>query len=286
MSEEWNTAGTGAATGAASGAVAGSMFGPVGTVVGGVAGGVAGGASGYLSGMGAAKRRRAQEEARARYEQALRVYSQDRNTAELGRREDISALGNDAQANTQRRLTNMPGDQTATLNQDYGNQLAAMKPSGPVGTPVESPLANTYQAEGDARVQTALAPIARGYAAEQQDERALGNEREYQLAQAALQPRATNQDQMYGLTQAEYRAVVEKAAADYGVQSSQANKAGSEHMLYGAMIQQGQNLGAQGAGAYGRSRPRAPQSALQPTANMDSWDSRVPYYNPNASVQA
>lgn len=131
--------------------------------------------------------------------------------------------------------------------------------------------------------------MAHGYATDQQGQAFIQNENAYQNAQSATQPNATAMDQQLGLYGGQADSALSRAESDYGMNRYRAQNAGGEQMLYGAMLQQGLNLGAQGAMAYGGyQRRNAP--ALNPNQNIamrqDSWNSRVPLNNPYGPTQA
>jgi hypothetical protein len=282
MRPEYTTAGTGMATGAASGAMAGTAIMPgVGTAVGAGVGALIGGASGYMSGRGASKKARALEQARARYEAALRQHQTLSEAAANGYRGSVSDLLNQNQNSYAEYLKQMPGDQTASLQNDYANQVAALGAAGNTGAALQGPLAQQYAAEGGARTATALSPIALQYSADQQGQSILANRRQRDLSALAIQSQGATNEQRYGLGQVQRDADLARAQAAYARETGDAQSVGDRQMLYGALMQQGLNLGAQGAMAYGRPalKPTAKTNRVFSEDDMNSWYSRVPNNN-------
>lgn len=272
MSDEMTAVGTGAASGAASGAMIGSVFPGPGTAIGAGVGAVVGGAAGYLSSRGNNKRKRAMEEARNRYMQAIAAHNENLRRIGVAQQANIAALSQQAQGNMDVRFRGMPGDQTESAAHDYGNQMSALQAAPlPEGSALQGPLADTYNQEMANRTQTALSPMARGYAYDQQGQAMLANERDYANRQAALQPNASYQDMSLGLFGAQSDAALSRAENAYGIDRQRAGQAGSEQMLYGALLQQGLNTGASLAGSYKMGHrahgvaPAATQSALAPS---------------------
>lgn len=251
MSNEWDAAGAGAgggaAAGAGTGAAIGTMFAPgfgtaVGAGIGAGVGALAGGASGYLSGKGASKRKKAQKKAQREYEAALRNYEQQSEANLAAQRQHAQSQGALAQQNFQNYLAQMPGDQTASLQNDYGNQMAALQTTQPA---LSGPLAEQYAQEMQGRTQAALTPMAYDYATGQQGQAVIANDRNYDLSTAAMRPNDTNFGQRYNLTQSALDANRAQAEARFGVQSQKAQNAGAEQMMYGGMLNSALGLGGQ-----------------------------------------
>lgn len=286
MSEQWTATGTGAGTGAATGAIAGSTFGPVGTVVGAGVGAIAGGAAGYISSRGVAAKKRAIEEARARYAQAIQRYNALNQIAGNDFRNDTAALSNDNAASFQNSMANRPGDQTAALNHNLDQSAATLTPQGQVGSALQGPLGAQYAAEGAARTRTAIQPMALGNAIDTNQQAAINNDRNYAVSQAQLGARGNSLQQTFGLSQSEYAKALDAAALRYNQETGDAQQVGNRDILTGGLLQAGLNTGGQLAMGYGRMAPRKPLTARQQgqlelansSNSQDSWNSRVPVY--------
>jgi hypothetical protein len=87
--------------------------------------------------------------------------------------------------------------------------------------------------------------MAHGYAAGQQGQAVIANDRGYDLQGAMLRPTDRNFDQRYNLTQSVLDADRQQAEARFGVQSAKSQNAGAEQMMYGGMINSVLGLGGQ-----------------------------------------
>ena len=201
-----------------------------------------GGVPGYLSSSGASKRKKAAKKAQAKYEAALREYQMQSEANLAGKRAHLVSQGNLAQQNFQSYLGGMPGDQTATLVNDQSNQMAALQTTQPA---LSGPLAAQYGAEMQGRTNVALQPMAHSYAAGQQGQAVIANDRNYDLQGAMLRPTDTNFNQRYNLTQSALDANRQQAEAAFGVDSAKAQSAGAEQMMYGGMINSVLGVGGQ-----------------------------------------
>jgi gas vesicle protein len=255
-------------------------------------GGVVGALAGGLSARGASKRNRALEEARNRYMAALQQHNENLRRIGVAQRDNLMALSGASQQNQNARMAGMPGDQTASYQQDAQNQMAALQAAPlPDQAALSGPLGAQYAQEAAQRTSTALAPMAGGYAADQQGQAFVANDRNYQNNQAALQPQAAYNDQALGVFGGQSASDMAKADAAYGIDRQRAQQAGSEQMLYGALLQQGLNTGASMAGSYARGHQPQPAPANPPMYQsipnsgvslsdaMNGYYSRVPNQN-------
>ena len=270
MSQMYTSAGTGAATGAATGALAGSVLPGPGTAIGAVAGGVIGAGAGLMSGMGADAKAQALEEARRRYELALQKHQVLSEASANGYRGSVADLLNQNQASYDQYLRDMPGDQTASLNRDTTNQVAALTAAPPSGAALSGPLAQQYAAEGNQRAMTAINPMALNYSAGQQGQAVLANQRRHDLSALSINAQGAQNEQRFGLGQAQRDADLTRAQAAYARETGEAQTAGDRQMMYGALLQQGLNLGAQGTMAFGRPAMK-PNTQTPPMPGPESF---------------
>jgi hypothetical protein len=235
--------------------------------------GTAAGLSFDLGKYGSSKQKKAAKKARAKYEAALRDYQNLSEANLAGRRAHLVSQGNLAQQNFQNYLGGMPSDQTATLANDQANQMAALQTTQPA---LSGPLAAQYGAEFAGRTNVALQPMAHSYAAGQQGQAVIANDRGYDLQGAMLRPTDANFNQRYNLTQSALDANRQQAEAAFGVDSAKAQNAGAEQMMYGGMISS--VLGVGGQVGYGmaqnqrsdRQASQQPRSTLQPDYGVGS----------------
>ena len=167
MADEYGAAGAGAASGAAAGAVAGSVIPGPGTAIGAGVGALVGGVSGYLGGLGAKKRRKAQEKARREYQAALAQYQQRELARNAQREAMLIQQSQQAHNNFQTYMGQKPGDQTAALQQDAANQSSALYAAQAPTPALAGPLAGQYQQEMNQRVGGSVNAMALNYSAGQ-----------------------------------------------------------------------------------------------------------------------
>lgn len=256
MAEEWGSVGAGAASGAAAGAAAGSVLPGPGTAIGAVAGAVIGGAAGYLSSKGAKKRRRAQQEARQKYQRALAEYQATELARSRQREGLIQQQSGQTNTNFQTYMGQKPGDQTAALQHDAANQASALYAAQAPTPALAGPLAGQYQQEMQQRVGTAVNGMALDYSAGQQQYADDANRRNYEDAESALSRDRNIFEQQALVGTANSNSALQRASADFGIERQNAANAGSEQMLYGAIGNSALNVASQYAGAQRRSALR------------------------------
>lgn len=254
MADEYGAAGAGAASGAASGAVAGTMIAPgVGTAIGAGVGALVGGASGYLGGLGAKKRRKAQEKARREYQAALAQYQQRELARNAQREAMLIQQSQQAHNNFQTYIGQKPGDQTAALQQDAANQSSALYAAQAPTPALAGPLAGQYQQEMNQRVGGNVNAMALNYSAGQQDFAGDANNRNYEMADSALSRERNLFEQQAGVGSALSNRDRAIAEANYGNERARAQNVGSEQMMYGGFA----NSALQLANAYGSAQRQA-----------------------------
>lgn len=253
MADEYGAAGAGAASGAASGAAAGSAFGPVGFGVGAGVGALVGGASGYLGGLGAKKRRKAQEKARREYQAALAQYQQQELARNAQREALLTQQSQQANTNFQTYMGQKPGDQTAALQQDAANQSSALYAAQAPTPALAGPLAGQYQQEMNQRVGGNVNAMALNYSAGQQDFAGDANNRNYETATSALSRERDLFEQQAGVGSALSNRDRAIAEANYDNERARAQNVGSEQMMYGGFA----NSALQLANAYGSAQRQA-----------------------------
>lgn len=252
--EEATAIGTGAASGAASGAATGAMIGNVpGAIIGGVIGAVAGGASGYLGAQGAKKRRKAQARARKQYQAALAQYQQQELARNAQREALLTQQSQQANTNFQTYMGQKPGDQSAALQQDAADQASALYAAQAPTPALAGPLAGQYQAEMNQRVGSSVNSMALDYSTSKQDFAGDANNRDYETATSALSRERTLFEQQAGVGSALSNRDRAIAEANYGIDRSRAQNAGSEQMMYGGFA----NSSLQLANAYGSAQRQA-----------------------------
>lgn len=247
---EWSGAAAGGAGGATQGAAVGyQVGGGAGAAIGGAIGLGVGGVSGYLGGKGAKKRKKKQEQARNRYLAALGEYEQKR----LGNIEGQVADAQRGMADQTRidddYYRQMVGDQSAGFINDQVNAQAALSAVGPKPV-LGGPLGAQYADEMVARNQVALRPMATSQAILSQASAQDAVDRDRALRSAALMPDALYKSQLRGLSNAKNEQAIMRASQAYGINRDKADNAGSEHMMYGAMLNQLMQMGGQVGSSY------------------------------------
>lgn len=238
--------------------------------------GSAAGLSYDLGKYGASKRKKKMQKARKNYENALREYEAQSEANLAGQRQHLQAQSALANQNFANYMRSMPGDQTAALQNDYGNQMAALQTVQPA---LSGPLAAQYAQEMQGRTQAALTPMAYDYATGQQGQAVIANDRNYDLATAAMRPDDTNFGQRYALTQSALDANRAQAEARFGVQSQKAQGAGAEQMMYGGMINSVLGVGGQVGSTMAQNARYDNQFAQQQNAYANR--NRDPYSQQN-----
>lgn len=241
---------TGAATGAASGAAMGTMVNPgVGTAVGAVIGGVAG----YLQGSGMGKKHSAQDEAYARYAQALGTYgNQSSQLGSFGAQQGF-AQSDQSHANLGQTLAERQAlDAQLRPKQAAAQQMqtAAIAPAfagAPQGNPggTQGFLARAMQDRQQRAVEGA-APASYQLGLQQQAQAQHGGQLDAAIRDAALRRDTETLQRLLTLQQASYYEPFARAQAMLPAEAARASLAGGDQMLAGGLLQAGGGMLASG----------------------------------------